>query len=168
MAKDASTDVEIERKFWKALRADATVMLGLRGVDEDHSQPMTAQLTGSEDQGPLWFFTTKDTGLVRALGAGHRAQACFVSSGHELFACVHGQLVPDQDRSTIDQLWNPFVAAWYEDGKDDPKLQLLRFDPERAQIWLNEHSLVAGVQLLLGRDPKKLYEGKVAEVSLKN
>lgn len=168
MGKDAATEVEIERKFWKALRADSTVMLGLRGVDEEHSQPMTAQLAGADDQGPLWFFTARDTGLVRALGAGHPALACFASKGHDLFACVHGQLVPDEDRSTIDRLWNPFVAAWYEDGKNDPKLQLLRFDPERAQIWLNEHSLVAGVQLLLGRDPRKLYQDKIAEVPLRS
>ena len=58
------------------------------------------------------------------------------------------------------------VAAWYEGGKDDPKLQLLRFETEHAQIWLNENNLFAGVKLLLGRDPKKEYGGKTAEVRL--
>jgi general stress protein 26 len=63
-------------------------------------------------------------------------------------------------------LWNPFAAAWYEHGKDDPKLALLRFDAERAEIWLDGSSLVAGVKALFGRDPKKDYQGKVAEVEL--
>ena len=31
-----SNEVEIEAKFWKALKSDMTVMLGLTGVDEDH------------------------------------------------------------------------------------------------------------------------------------
>jgi general stress protein 26 len=66
----------------------------------------------------------------------------------------------------IDKLWNPFVAAWYEGGKDDPKLQLLRFEPEHAQIWLNENSLFAGLKVLLGRDPKSDYDDKTAEVRL--
>ncbi|MGB8313532.1 MAG: pyridoxamine 5'-phosphate oxidase family protein [Aestuariivirga sp.] len=29
-------------------------------------------------------------------------------------------------------LWNRFVVAWYEKGKDDPKLMLLRLDPKDA------------------------------------
>ena len=47
-----------------------------------------------------------------------------------------------------------------------PELQLIRFDPETAQVWLNEHSLFAGVKLLLGRDPKRDYRDKVGEVRL--
>ena len=54
----------------------------------------------------------------------------------------------------------------FEQGRDDPKLQLIRFDAEQAQIWLNENSLFAGVKLLLGADPKQDYEDKVAEVEM--
>jgi len=161
-----ATEREITDKFWKALKSDRTVMLGLSGVDEGHSQPMTAQLTDDRDAGPIWFFTTKDTDLVRALGRRHRAVAHFAAKGHELFASIHGELVADNDRAMIERLWNRFVAAWYEGGKDDPRLQLLRLDAERAQIWLNEHSVSAGIKLLLGQDPKKEYKDKVAEVEL--
>ena len=66
----------------------------------------------------------------------------------------------------IDQLWNRFVAAWYPGGKDDPKLQLIRLDPEHAKVWLNENSLWAAVKLLLGSDPKRDYKDKVADVRL--
>ena len=66
----------------------------------------------------------------------------------------------------IDRLWNKWVAAWFEGGKTDPKLQLLRFDLDRAQIWLNENNLLAGVKMLLGSDPKKDYADKTAEVRL--
>ena len=158
---------DIEARFWKALKADRTAMLGLSGIEEGHSQPMTAQLLDEhEDGGPIWFFTANDTDLVRALGQGHRAQLHFSSMGHNLFAAVHGELTPFNDLATIDRLWNRFVAAWFEGGKLDPKLQLLRFEPDRAQIWLNENSMLAGVKLLLGRDPKQEYQAKVADVRL--
>jgi general stress protein 26 len=157
---------EIERKFWKALKSDMTLMLGLVGVDDGHAQPMTAQLDGDVEHGPIWFFTTRDNGLVQAMRDGHRAMAHFVSKNHELFATISGNLVIEQDRAMIDRLWNRFVAAWFEGGKNDPKLQLIRLDPEQAQIWLNENSLFAGVKMLLGADPKKDYQDKVAEVSL--
>ena len=88
-------------------------------------------------------------------------------AGEALFASLQGALVRDDDRAVIDRLWNPFVAAWYEGGKDDPKLALLRFDAEHAEIWLNEQSLLAGVKMLLGVDPKEDYHDKVAEVNLR-
>jgi general stress protein 26 len=160
-----ATNSEIEEKFWKALKSDMTMMLGLSGVDEGHAQPMTAQLDGDNRQS-IWFFTAKDTDLVEAIGARHEAVAHFADKGHDLFASLQGDLVLDNDPAVIDRLWNRFVAAWYEGGKDDPKLQLIRFDPDRAQIWLNENSLFAGVKLLLGSDPKKDYKDKVADVRL--
>jgi general stress protein 26 len=156
---------EIESKFWKALKGDRTFMLGFPDVEDGAAQPMTAQMEGDEG-GPIWIFTAKDTDLVRNLGAGRPAVGHFASKGHDLFACVHGQLTPDNDPEMIDALWNPFVAAWFEGGKDDPKLQLLRFDAAHAQIWLNDHSLLAGFKVLFGRDPKRDYKDKVAEVRL--
>ena len=156
---------EMKSKFWKSLKSDRTCMLGLVGVEEGHSQPMTAQIEGDEG-GPIWFFTARDTDLAQELGGSGRALIHFAAKGHDLFATVNGRLTADNDRAAIERLWNPFVAAWFEGGKDDPKLQLLRFDPEDAQIWLNENSLFAGVKLLLGADPKEDYREKVAEVDL--
>jgi general stress protein 26 len=50
---------ELERKFWKALKSDMTVMLGLDGVEDGHARPMTAQLE-HDDRGPIWFFTANE------------------------------------------------------------------------------------------------------------
>jgi general stress protein 26 len=161
-----SNEAQIEAKFWKSLHNDMTVMLGLAGVEEGHSQPMTAQFDGELAEGPIWFFTAKDTGLVRAMGQSHRAIAHFVSKGHDIFASIHGELSLDHDRARIDRLWNRFVAAWFEGGKDDPELQLIRFDPEHAQIWLNENQLFTGMKMLLGSNVRKDYRDKVAKVRL--
>jgi general stress protein 26 len=162
MAKEA----EITGKFWKSLRSDRTAMLGLAGVDEGHAQPMTVLLDGDRDAGPMWIFSAKGVDLVRALDAGKAAVLHFAARDHGLFATVHGRLTLSDDRAVIDRLWNRFIAAWYEQGKDDPKLQLLRFDPDRAQIGLNENSTFAAIKLLLGQDPKKEYQDKVAEVKV--
>ncbi len=157
---------ELEEKFWAALKSDRTMMLGIESADDGHTRPMTAQFEG-EASGPIWFFTATDNSLVHELQSGAaRAIATFASKGHDLFATVHGSLSVDTDRAVVDRLWNRFVAAWYEGGKEDPKLALLRLDPERGQVWLNGSSLVAGVKLLMGVDPKKSYRGNVAQVDL--
>ena len=159
------TPDELKDKFWKGLRSDMTMMIGLDGVEDGYARPMTAQLDG--ESGPIWFFTAKDNALAQKAGGGGRAIASFTSKGHDLFATVHGRLSVDTDKAVIDRLWNKYVAAWFEGGKDDPKLALLRLDPESAEIWLDASSLIAGIKMLLGADPKAEYKDKVARVNLR-
>ena len=159
-----SKQEELEHRFWKAIQSDRTVMLGVDGVEDGHSRPMTALVEG--ESGPIWFFTGMPNAVVDHLAQGRRAIAAFIAKGHDLFASIQGRLSVDDDRAVIDRLWNPFIAAWFE-GKDDPKLVLLRFDAEHAQVWLNESNLLAGVKLLFGSDPKQDYQDKVADVDLR-
>jgi len=164
-----TTPQELEEKFWKELKSDMTLMLGLVNREDGHTRPMTAQREG--DRGPLWFFTVKDTDLVGELASsarGERAFATFASEGHELFASIHGTLRIESDRAMVEKLWNRFVAAWFEGGKDDPKLALLRFDAEHAELWQDASNLFSGLKLLLGIDPKQDYKDQTAQVSLRH
>jgi general stress protein 26 len=161
-----STEAEIAARFWKALRSERTIMLGLVGARDGHMQPMTAILEGERDAGPVWIFSARNVDLVKALAGGSDAAAQFVAKDHSLFATIHGRLEKVEDKAMVDRLWNPFIAAWYPGGKSDPDIRLLRFDPGHAQIWLNENSVFAGIKLVLGKDPRKEYADKVAEVDL--
>lgn len=155
---------DLKDKLWHALKNDRTLMLGIDGVEDGHCRPMTAQF--EDNRSPIWFFTGRDNALVKNLGPGTRAIAAFAAKSHDLFASIRGTLHIDNDRAVIDRLWNPWIAAWFEGGKDDPNLVLLRLDAESAEVWLNENNLLAGVKMLLGVDPKKDYEDKVAQVKL--
>ena len=157
-------DAEIEARFWKDLKASPFVMLGLAGARDGHTQPMTAVF--DEDHGPLWFFTSKGNSLVSALGQSHRAIATYTGKGHDLWASIGGDLVVEKDEATIDRLWNPHVAAWYKEGRQDPELTVLRLDAEQAEIWLGGSSIGAAILRLFGRDPKVDYKDNVAKVAL--
>ena len=159
------SEAEIEKKFWKALKSDRTIMLGLDGVENAHPRPMIAQFDA--DRAPIWFFTSNESKLVSVLNSGSHAIATFAAKDHGLFATMHGSLSLDNNRANIDRFWNRFVAAWFPGGKEDPKLALLRFDVKSAEIWLDDSSFLAGIKLLLGADPKEEYKDKVAEVSLR-
>jgi general stress protein 26 len=154
-------EAELEARLWKELRSEMTVMLGLDGARDGHTQPMTAIFDDSTDN-TLWFFTTKDNTLVQS----HRAIASFTAKGHDLFATIHGAISEDTDPSVVERLWNPHVAAWYEGGKSDPRLCLIRLDPEKATIWKNGSSIGAAITRLLGKDPKDSYKDNMATVSL--
>lgn len=155
------TQEEIETRFWKALKSDRTVMLGTRDIP---ARPMTALLAEGKGNGPLWIFTSQDSELVEKLHQPIDAFATFASKGNDTFATIVGTLTVEVDPNLVDELWNPFVAAWYE-GKDDPKLVLLRFDLDTAEIWTDASNLLAGLKILVGSDPKTDYKEKVAHLT---
>lgn len=160
-------DREIEDQFWGALEDSPFMMLGLDQARGSAMQPMTARFEDQDrERGCIWFFSAKDHDLTRALGQDNRAVASFVSKGHDLFASLRGTLVIDNSRPEIDRLWNAIVAEWYE-GKDDPKMALLRFDLDDAKIWQSDVGgfLKPAFNKLFGRKPEAGMKEKVAEIS---
>jgi general stress protein 26 len=161
-------DREIEGKFWKALKDSPFLMLGIEGARDGATQPMTVLFEDADrDAGLLWIFTAKDHDLTRAMGQSNRGMASYAAKDHGLFASLRGTLQIVNDPGTIERLWNPMVAEWYE-GKDDPKLALVRFDVEDAKIWLSDLQgfLKPAFNKLFGRKPEAGMKEKVAEVSL--
>ena len=137
MSKDL-TPAKAEEAFWDSLKKSNT---GLLGLDQPgyHAQPMTA--FRDEETGTIWFFTRDDTDLARdaGVGSGQSAMFHYGSKDQNVWACVHGDLsVHGQDRAIIDRYWNPVLAAWYPEGKDDPHLTILRFEAGDGRVWVNE------------------------------
>ena len=138
--KEVAPEVALRKKFWKELDDSPFIMLGLKGVEDDRTRPMTAQIDfpegrDKEDGGPIYFFASKSDGVGQAIRGTGRAVATFAGKGHGVFAHIHGTLVATDEKAVIERLWNPLIASWYKDGKDDPDLQLLRFDTESAEVW---------------------------------
>lgn len=142
-------DDDIKRKFWNALADSPYVMVGQTG-EREHHIPMNAQLD-RDAHGVFWFFTATDNRLA----GGGPAMAQFASKGHDLFACISGTLRREPDRAIVDKLWNDDVAAWHPDGKDDPKLLLLRFDLEDAEIWTVDTSVKGMLKRATGMAAKE-------------
>jgi general stress protein 26 len=159
-------DREIEDKFWDELEDSPFLMLGVEGAREGATQPMTANFEDEDRElGRLWFFTANDHDFTRAMGQSNRGIGAYSAKGHGLFASLRGTFTIDNDRPTIDRLWNPIVGEWYE-GKDDPKLALVRFDIDDAKIWLSDIGgfLKPAFNKLFGRKPEAGMKEKVAEV----
>lgn len=171
---DHDDETELKRDFLTALEDDRTLMLGLTGVEDGATRPMTAQIDrpdGSKkgDDGTIYFFASKHEGVGKSLGEGQdRAIAAFQSKDHKIFASIHGRLVADNDRTTIDRLWSPFAAMYYKDGKDDPNLLLIRFDTDRADLWRQSNSgfFKAVAYKLMGKDAGEANPEDRAEVAL--
>lgn len=132
MSKEPSRE-DLQARLFDAIDDARAGMLGLVG-SSDHFQPMTAFLEREANR--IWIFSGKSTDLVREAAGGRAAMFTVHAEKAGVWACLAGTLTETFDRGRIDRYWNPFVAAWYPDGKDDPDLTLLRLDLEDAEVWI--------------------------------
>ena len=151
---------DIKTRFWKELADHATLMVAIEGAHQ-HAIPMMAQLD-KDNRGYFYFFHSARGRLAR----GGRAMAQYVAKGHDLFACISGTLTPVTDRALVDRYWSNPVEAWYEGGKDDPDLLMLRFDLDDAEIWTADVGVKGLFKLMTGTTMKEGDAGRHAEVAL--
>jgi general stress protein 26 len=145
---------DIIAKFWKELDDSPFVMLGIPAQGA-HSVPMTAQF---DDAYPnqIFFFTTKDNRLAENLGQGGvEAMAQFASKGHDFFACLRGRLTPIKDHDVRDKFWSKEIDAWFEGGKTDPHLEVLKFDLIDAEMWLADMNVAGLFKMIFGGEIDK-------------
>lgn len=140
MADLEQTKTNAKQQLLDQIEQATVGMLGVEG-SEQHLQPMAPHV--DRVSGQIWFFTKKDSDLVAAVGQGNRAHLIIMSTDGDYQASCRGTLVQDYNPEAQDQFWSSVVAAWFEDGKDDPNLTMLRFTPNDAAVWASSGSALS-------------------------
>ena len=83
--------------------------------------------------GDLYFFTADSSTKSGQLAADEQVNVAFQTGRSYVSLCGRGSLV--RDRQLIDELWNVQAEAWFDDGKDDPAVALLRVHADSAEYW---------------------------------
>ena len=97
------------------------------------SQPMTNQEVDAD--GALWFFTNSNTDLWQNIASSPKVNVSFAEPDDSLYVSISGVAERVVDRDRIDALWNPMVAAWFPNGKDDPHVVLVKVVSKTVQYW---------------------------------
>lgn len=135
---------KLREEFWKAFEDSPFIMIR-REIAGGHAEPMTAQLDRDAHH-TIWFYTSRDNRIA----AGGPAMAQFSSKGHDVFACLAGTLVEETDVARIDKHWSKQVEAWFEGGRQDPRMMMLRFEIAEAEVWTADPGLLGTFKLLTG------------------
>ncbi|MBF0671276.1 MAG: pyridoxamine 5'-phosphate oxidase family protein [Salinibacterium sp.] len=126
------------------VKASKIAMLTTMTAEGRHeSRPLAVQ--EEEFAGDLWFFTQDPSNKVEAIRTHPQVNASFQSN--KGFVSIAGTAEIVHDRQLIDELWNPMVEAWFPEGRDDPKVALIRVRAEAAEYWhSDEPGVVAAVK----------------------
>ena len=98
---------------------------------ELHSRPLA--ILGSEFEGTLWFFTQHPSPKTDDIASDPQVNVALTDG--KSYLSLAGTASVDHNPTRIDQLWNPMVEAWFENGREDPTVALLRVDTTSAEFW---------------------------------
>lgn len=146
MARQVETQEEAVAQLWTQLDRARTSMLWVPESGQ-HPQPMTH--FARPDENAIWFITSADTDLAAAVASGAEGSMTLVSNSQDYHASLKGKMSLVRDEEKLDEFWSVAAAAWFEGGRDDPKVRLLKFEPDEAAIWASEGNLaLVGLRLL--------------------
>ncbi|EIE51915.1 general stress protein [Salipiger aestuarii] len=124
---------DLKNAFWNQLK---DVRAGLLSAEDERPVPMSPQ--ADADNNAIWFITARGSAADRGAQSGGEALFHVADSKAHLYANVSGKLTAVNDSGKLDELWNAFAAAWFEDGRDDSAVQLVKFTPHDAEIWAGD------------------------------
>jgi general stress protein 26 len=105
----------------------------LKRNDGATCRPMSAQEVDAE--GNIWFFSDINSDKNREIREDNAVQLIFSHPGKSSYMIVNGMAEISTDRKKIEALWTPVAKIWFEQGKDDPNLSLIKVNTRSAYYW---------------------------------
>jgi general stress protein 26 len=107
------------------------------------SRPLAMQ--NREFDGTLWFFTQDPSPKTQQVAANDQVNVSLqVDKG---WVSIAGTATVSKDPAMIDELWSAGAEAWFENGKDDPSVALLRVKADTAEYWtVDSPKLVSAIK----------------------
>jgi general stress protein 26 len=129
--------------------------------DYPHAVPMSRQ--EADGQGNIWFLFSAESETCRNILKNNKVSLLYGHPGDYNFLSINGIAEISQDQSRIDKYWNKMMEGWFEKGKEDPRIRVLKVIPHEAHYWDNKYnklmtvlkvaaSAVSGAKMDIGRE----------------
>lgn len=128
------------------------------------TRPMSEQLV--DEEGNIWFLSRKDSEKNAEIAQDPLVQLLFQADKHSGFVSIYGiaELIDDQQK--IDEFWQPMFKVWFEKGKNDPEIGLIKVGPTQGYYWDTKNGqavafLKIAASLVTGKAMDDSIEGKL-------
>jgi general stress protein 26 len=121
------------------------------------------------DQGNFWFLSASDSDKNQEIAADSRVQIFISNTSNYEFLSVYGKATISRDREKIDEFWSDIAKAWFPEGKDDPRVTVIKVQPEQGFYWdTKDGKLVSMIKIAASAvSGKTLLEGVEGTISVR-
>ena len=123
-----------------------TMMTTRNGEDHLHSCPMNTTETsiGAKE---IWFIGHKPSETVDNIKQNPEVNLAYVTQESDKYLSISGTAELVEDEEKLNELWSVMYNAYFEQGKDDPKIQLIKVVPHGAEYWANGNAITSAVKM---------------------
>lgn len=120
-------------EMWEYLQNIPVAMMATQDEGKIRARPM--HNVQKEFSGKLWFFTDVTAAKTEEIATSQQVCLSYEDTHKQLYISVSGTANTIRDPTLINELWNPMVAAWFAEGKNDPRIALVEVDVHQAEVW---------------------------------
>jgi len=103
--------------------------------DSNHAYAVPMSRQEVDEDGNIWFLLSTESGTYRNLQGNTHVSILYSDVKGYHFLSVNGVAEISQDRARIEKYWNKFIEAWFEKGKEDPRIRVLKVRVGDAHYW---------------------------------
>lgn len=126
--------------IWNLIKGVKVGMLTTQDGNVIRSRPM--HLVQDEYSGTLWFFTKKSAEKCYEVRDEQQVGISFCNHDDGIHVSLSGSASLTQDKALIDKFWSPLAGAWFEKGKDDPDVALLKIKISSGEHWKSDENKI--------------------------
>ncbi|WP_414052000.1 pyridoxamine 5'-phosphate oxidase family protein [Macrococcus animalis] len=137
-------------ELFELIEKNDIAMLTTIQDDKLVSRPMSYQEV--DDNGDIWFITTRDTEKAQEILSDERVNVAFAQKG---FVSISGNAELVNDDSKKKEYWNKAIEMFLNTDYDDPNITLIKVNAESAEYWATNQmgkTIVEGIKSLLTND----------------
>lgn len=122
-----------ERRIWDILEKTSVGMLTTRFSGGLRARPLDAR----PDRGAGAIFFIADVRGLKDDEIEACPDVCFIviDAADKAYLSLTGRATVLRDAATAEKYWKKADEVWWPGGPDDRNVRVLRFDPERAELW---------------------------------
>lgn len=123
-----------------------TMMTTRNDENHLHSCPMNTTETsiGAKE---IWFIGHKPSETVDNIKQNPEVNLAYVTQESDKYLSISGTAELVEDEEKLNELWSVMYNAYFEQGKDDPKVQLIKVVPHGAEYWANGNAITSAVKM---------------------
>ena len=123
-----------------------TMMTTRNGENHLHSCPMNTTETsiGAKE---IWFIGHKPSETVDNIKQNPEVNLAYVTQESDKYLSISGTAELVEDEEKLNELWSVMYNAYFEQGKEDPMVQLIKVVPHGAEYWANGNAITSAVKI---------------------
>ena len=117
------------------LAKDINIAMFCTDLDQQPFSTRPMAVREVDDEGNLWFISSASSHKNAEIKEDENVQLIFSKPSSTQFLSLYGKARIFRDQEKIKDLWTPIANAWFEEGKNDPDITVLKVSPSEAYYW---------------------------------